>query len=110
MASRLPGTVTPGLRLVKMPRCSCGLYRRVGYADDAAHKRRPHVSRRPSRARLRRGIDSGRRPTGVGCYKDPLPLEPCPVGRVGLKGETAGMPLLLFLSAFGFFFSRLLLN
>jgi hypothetical protein len=56
------------------------------------------------------GSDSGRRPTGTDFYEDFLPWEPFPMGRIDLKGEAAGMPFLLFLSAFGFFFSRLLLN
>ena len=78
MASRLPGTVTPGLRLVKMPRCSCGLYRRVGYADDAAHKRRPHVSRRPSRPACGVGsIPDGGQPA-LAAIRTPSPWSPVP--------------------------------
>jgi hypothetical protein len=39
------------------------------------------------------------------------PSGPLPIIGAGAKGETGGVPFFfLFLSAFGFFFSRLLLN
>jgi hypothetical protein len=46
---------------------------------------------------------------GLGDYDDFLPPVPDPENRVGANGETGGVCFCLFLSAFGFFFSRLLL-
>jgi hypothetical protein len=42
--------------------------------------------------------------------KDLLPPEPFPMNGVDMNGEAAGTLFFLFLSAFGFFFSRLLRN
>jgi hypothetical protein len=42
-------------------------------------------------------------------YENFLPLASFPVIRTGVNGEAAGASFFLFLSAFGFFFSRLLL-
>jgi hypothetical protein len=42
-------------------------------------------------------------------YDDFLPPVPVPVSRADANGETGGAFFCLFLSAFGFFFSRLLL-
>ena len=39
-----------------------------------------------------------------------LPTVFCPVGHAGVNGEATGAAFFLFLSALGFFFSRLLLN
>jgi len=51
--------------------------------------------------RKRRGRLSG--------YEDFLPPGPDPEKRADANGETGGVLFCLFLSAFGFFFSRLLL-
>jgi len=44
------------------------------------------------------------------CYEDFLPCKPLPTTELDMNGEAAGVFFFLFLSAFGFFFSRLLLN
>ncbi|MGD0024104.1 MAG: hypothetical protein ABSC37_05660 [Xanthobacteraceae bacterium] len=43
-------------------------------------------------------------------YENFLPLAPFPVSRADMGGDAAGALFFLFLSAFGFFFSRLLRN
>jgi hypothetical protein len=53
---------------------------------------------------------SGRRSDERENYENFLPAALFPVSRAGVNGETAGALFFLFLSAFGFFFSRLLLN
>ena len=55
-------------------------------------------------------VDPGWRSDERENYENFLPAAPFPVSLVGVNGETAGALLFLFLSAFGFFFSRLLLN
>jgi len=42
-------------------------------------------------------------------YQNFLPPASLPVSRTGVNGDAAGASFFLFLSAFGFFFSRLLL-
>jgi hypothetical protein len=54
----------------------------------------------------------------LAAVRRPAPYEPgfpplprgCTAGERGANGDTAGAALTLFLSAFGFFFSRLLLS
>jgi hypothetical protein len=55
--------------------------------------------------RIAPGADPSRQQT----YENFLPGAPFPVSGVAVNGETAGASFFLFLSAFGFFFSRLLL-
>jgi hypothetical protein len=56
------------------------------------------------------GVDPGRRSNERENYENLLPAALFSVSRPGVNGETAGALFFLFLSAFGFFFSRLLLN
>ncbi|MGC2076843.1 MAG: hypothetical protein WA728_12560 [Xanthobacteraceae bacterium] len=55
-------------------------------------------------------VDSRRRSDERENYESFLPAALFPVSLVGVNGETAGALFFLFLSAFDFFFSRLLLN
>jgi hypothetical protein len=67
------------------------------------------VDRRQEQPSKRRQFPSGDL-TGADCYGDLLPPGAFPMTGVDMNDETAGMLFFLFLSAFGFFFSRLLLN
>jgi hypothetical protein len=70
----------------------------------------PKVPRSARETAFPGNVDPGRRSDERENYENYLPVAPFPVSRVGANGETAGALFFWFLSAFGFFFSRLLLS